>query len=231
MERYSKNLLIKGFGIEGQKALTQAKVLVVGAGGLGSPCLLYLASAGVGTIGIIEYDVVDYSNLQRQILYSEEQVGSSKLSIAKTKLQQLNSEIKINTYSITLNKSNARALFLSYDFIIDCTDNIETKYLINDLCVELEKPFSYGSVVGMQGQLFTYMPGHFTLRDFFGPPPSIENQIKASNSGILGSIAGMAGSIQATETIKYFTQIGHLLTDRLLLIHGEDFSIQVLNMR
>ena len=230
MTRYNRNILINGLGIRGQKALSQAKVLVVGAGGLGSPCLLYLASAGVGTLGIVEYDQVDLSNLQRQILYTEENIDHSKIEAAKEKLQALNSTIKINTYPIKLDQETSRILFKNYDFIVDCTDNFKTKYLINDACVEINKPFSFGSVISLQGQILTYIPGSASLRIIFGNPPSPEKQIKASKIGVLGSMAGLVGSIQATEVIKYFTGIGELLTNKLLLIDGKDFSFQVLKI-
>lgn len=230
MDRYNRNQLIKGIGSKGQKALYEAKVLVVGAGGLGSPCLLYLAAAGIGTIGIVEYDKVDISNLQRQILYSEKDIGLFKIDSAEKRLQALNSEIKINKHPYKLTSLNVKELFYDYDFIVDCSDNFETKYLINDTCVKLDKPFSFGTVIAMQGQVFTYTPGNSSLRNIFGPPPLVENQVKASQIGILGAMSGMIGSIQATEVVKYFTGIGELLINKLLIINGIDFSLQVLTL-
>ncbi len=230
MDRYNRNQLIKGIGSEGQKALYEAKVLVVGAGGLGSPCLLYLAAAGIGTIGIVEYDRVDISNLQRQILYSEEDIGLLKIDSAEKRLQALNSEIIINKHPRKLTSLNVKELFDPYDFIVDCSDNFETKFLINDTCVKLKKPFSFGTVIAMQGQVLTYTPGSSSLRNLFGTPPPTENQVKASQIGILGAMSGMIGSIQATEVVKYFTGIGELLVNKLLIVSGMDFSIQVLTL-
>ena len=230
MDRYSRNRLIKGIGKEGQEALSRAKVLVVGAGGLGSPCLLYLASAGIGTLGIVEYDKVDITNLQRQILYTEEDLFLPKIEIAKKRVQALNSKIKVQTHPFKLNARNSTPLFEDYDFIVDCSDNFETKYLINDICVEIGKPFSFGSVISLQGQALTYTPGNTSLRTVFGNPPHPNKQIKAAQVGVLGSMAGIIGSIQATEVIKYFTRLERLLVNRLLLINGGDFSIQILNV-
>lgn len=230
MDRYSRNKLIEGFGEEGQEALSQASVLIVGAGGLGSPCLLYLASAGIGTLGIVEYDRVEPSNLQRQILYTEQQLNYPKVEMAKERLQALNSNIKIQTHPFALNATNSSTLFRPYDFIVDCSDNLETKYLINDTCVELEKPFSFGSVIGLQGQTLTYTPGNTSLRTLFGNLPHPDKQIRASQVGVLGAMAGLIGSIQATEVIKYLTGVGQLLVNRLLLVNGKDFSFQILRV-
>lgn len=230
MDRYNRNQLIEGIGSEGQEALSKAKVLVVGAGGLGSPCLLYLTSAGIGTIGIVEHDTVDISNLQRQILYSEKDIGFPKIDGAKDRLESLNSEIKFQLHPYRLTSLNAKELFNTYDFIVDCSDNFETKYLINDTCVDLKKPFSFGTVIAMQGQVFTYIPGSNSLRTIFGAPPPINEQVKASQIGILGAISGVIGSIQATEVIKYFTELGELLVNQLLLINGLDFSFQTLKL-
>lgn len=230
MDRYNRNILIEGFGKEGQEALSRAKLLVVGAGGLGSPCLLYLASAGIGTLGIVEYDQVDRTNLQRQILYLEKELNSPKVEIVQKKLQALNSNIQIQTHPFELNATNSHALFNKYDFIVDCSDTFETKYLINDTCVEIGKPFCFGSVISLQGQILTYTPGNTSIRTLFGDPPKPEEQLKASQVGVLGSMAGIIGSIQATEVMKYFTGLGQLLVNRLLLIDGRDFSIQVLDV-
>lgn len=220
MDKYNRNILIEGFGEEGQAKLTAAKVLVVGGGGLGSPVLLYLAAAGVGTLGIIDCDEVDETNLQRQIIHFASDVGTHKVASARQKLHALNPEVAIITYPERLTAANAAARFADFDFIVDCSDNYDTKYLIDDVCVQLGKPYSHGSVVAMRGEAMTYVPGCATYRSVFGNSPSDADAITSSRVGILGAVAGMIGSIQATETIKYLTGVGELLTNRLLVVDG-----------
>lgn len=230
MERYNRNILIDGLGEEGQAKLKAARVLVIGSGGLGSPVLLYLAAAGVGTLGVVDYDTVDESNLQRQILHFSEDVGTDKVVSACRKLRALNPEIEVVAHHTKFTADNAVELVASYDFVVDCSDNFVTKYLIDDVCVAQQKPYSHGSVVAMRGEVMTYTPGHAGYRSVFGDPPLDGSGIVSSQMGILGALAGVVGSIQATEVIKYFTGIGELLTNRLLIIDGRTMSFQSLRM-
>lgn len=231
MERYNRNILIEGFGQEGQDKLKAAKVLVIGSGGLGSPVLYYLAAAGIGKLGVVDYDKVDESNLQRQILHFTVDIGKEKVTSASRKLKELNPEVEITAYNEKLTSDNAAAFISSYDFIVDCSDNFATKFLIDDTCVQLEKPYSHGSVVAMRGEVMTYVPGCASYRSLFGNPPADESNVVSSQIGILGAVAGIVGSIQATEAIKYFTGIGNLLTDRFLFIDGQTMHFHVLKAR
>lgn len=229
MDRYNRNILIEGVGQEGQAKLKASKVLVVGSGGLGSPVLLYLAAAGVGTLGIIDYDEVDETNLQRQIIHYTSDVGTHKVVSARQKLHDLNPEIVIETYPERLTAANAAERFADYDFIIDCCDNYETKYLIDDVCVQLNKAYSHGAVVAMRGEVMTYVPGNASYRSVFGSAPEDAEAITSSRVGILGAVAGIIGSIQATETIKYLVGVGELLTNRLLVVDAR--TMQFVNYK
>lgn len=228
--RYSRNILIEGFGEEGQRKLQASRVLVIGAGGLGSPVLFYLAAAGIGTLGIIDSDVIDISNLQRQILHNSDAIGHPKVSSAKEKLKALNPEINIITYEERFSSANAAELVKSYDFIIDCCDNYETKFLINDICVAERKPYSHGAVLALRGEVMTYVPGSSDYRKVFDSPPDNGVFPTSAQAGILGAIAGIVGSIQATETIKYLTGMGDLIIDRILIIDGRTMSFHTLKV-
>jgi len=230
MDRFLRNILIKDFGTKGQEKLKKAKVLVIGAGGLGSPVLYYLAAAGIGTIGIVEYDKVDITNLQRQILHFTSDLERKKAISAAEKLQQLYPGIKIRCYEERFTQQNATALVDAYDFIIDCCDNYETKFLINDTCVAQQKPFSHAAVLSMQGEVTTFTPGHACYRCIFGEAPAAGTMPTSAEVGILGSVAGITGSIQATEAIKYFTGIGDLLTNRLLTFDAVKMSFTTLEL-
>lgn len=231
MERYDRNILIDGFGEQGQAKLKSAKVLVVGAGGLGSPVLFYLAAAGVGKLGIMDDDVVEVSNLQRQILHFTDEAGRLKTASASEKLMALNPETEIATYPYRLTRGNAHDFFGGYDFVVDCCDNYDTKFLINDTCVAMAKPYSHGAVLALRGEAMTYVPGHADYRAFFELPPQAGSVPTSAQAGILGSVAGVVGSIQATETVKYLAGLGGLLTDRLLIFNGRDMSFQQLKIR
>lgn len=230
MEKYNRNIRIEGFGEAGQAKLKIARVLVIGCGGLGSPVLLYLAAAGIGTLGIIDSDRVDESNLQRQVLHFAEDVGTEKVLSAAGKLRALNPDVELITYNEKFTPDNATKLISSYDFIVDCCDNFSTKYLIDDVCVQQQKPYSHGSVVAMRGEVMTYVPGNASYRTLFGGQPEDEDGVVSSQVGILGALAGVVGSIQATEVIKYFTGIGDLLTNRLLIIDGRTMSFHALKV-
>ncbi|MCM1504051.1 MAG: HesA/MoeB/ThiF family protein [Muribaculum sp.] len=213
--RYARHLALPQVGVEGQIRLSQAKVLVVGAGGLGSPVAFYLVAGGVGTVGIIDGDVVDMSNLQRQILHSTADIGRPKVESASEKLVALNPNVHVVTYRQPLTEENAREIFSEYDFVVDATDRLDVKFLINDICVELRKPFSYGGIQAFGGQTMTYTPGHASCRDLFSGMDVASVERKAPR-GPFGAIAGMLGTIQAAEAMKCILGIGQLLTDRLL---------------
>lgn len=228
--RYSRNILIEGFGEEGQRKLQNSKVLVVGAGGLGSPVLYYLAAAGTGTLGIIDSDVVDISNLQRQILHRSNEIGTPKIISAKEKLEALNPGVHVITYQERFTHDNAVRLVRQYDFIVDCCDNYETKFLINDVCVAEQKPYSHGAVISLRGEVMTYIPGSADYRKVFGNPPPETTVSTQAQAGILGSVAGIVGSIQATEAIKYLTGIGDLILDRILIIDSKTMAFHILKI-
>ena len=217
-DRYLRNRLVEGVGEVGQQKLAQAKVLVIGAGGLGSPVLYYLAAAGVGTLGIMDYDTVEITNLQRQVLHYTADIGRLKVDSAAEKLRSINPEVRINTYAEALTHERGKAIIAAYDYILDCCDNYEAKFLINDLCVEMQKPYTHAAVLAMKGEVMTYLPGHAQYRDVFDNPPTEGTYQGASELGVIGAVAGMIGSIQATEAIKYITGVGDLLVDRLLLV-------------
>lgn len=219
-QRYSRHLLLDGFGIEGQEKLAQSKVLIVGAGGLGSPVAYYLAAAGVGTIGLIDGDVVDISNLQRQIIHDTLHIGMPKVDSAAEKIIALNPHVHVNTYHELFTAENGEALVQAYDFIIECTDNYAAKFLVNDICVAAQKPFSHGSVLRLEGQAMTYVPGSACYRCLYPQPPLDGVVPTAAQAGVMGPVAGLLGTIQATEALKYLTGIGTLLTNRLCVVNA-----------
>jgi len=218
IERYAHHIVCKDIGGEGQRRLMSAKVLIVGAGGLGSPAALYLAAAGVGTIGIVDDDTVELSNLQRQILHCTGDMGTEKVVSAKAKLSALNPDVTVSTYAQRLTENNVQSIITDYDFIIDGTDNFESKFLINDVCVKFKKPFSHAGVVGFKGQALTYVPGSMCLRCVFAeePPPGTIQDCKGS--GIVGAATGVVGSIQAAEAVKFIIGSGNLITDRMITV-------------
>lgn len=216
MKRYEKNIKIKQIGEPGQRRLLDSRVLVIGAGGLGSPAILYLAAVGVGTLGIIDSDVVDPSNLQRQIIHGTPDIGRPKTESAREKVERLNPEVKVVTCPQRLTANNISGIIADYDFVIDCTDNLVTKFLINDACVLGVKPFSYGGALALHGQALTYTPGHACLRCALDVPVPLGTAPTSREMGILGATAGVLGSILAAEAIKYVTGAGRLLTDTLL---------------
>ena len=243
--RYNRNLLIEGFGKEGQERLKAAKVLVIGAGGLGSPALFYLAAAGIGVIGVVDDDVVNITNLQRQILHATCDLGRRKTDSASEKLAALNPDVKIVLYNYRFTKENAKKIINgsmgsdsvvipdnavcenpggAYNFVIDCSDNYETKLLINDVCVEMKQPYSHGAIVSMRGEVMTYVPGSACYRCVFETPPEDGILMAAEQSGVLGSVAGIVGSIQATEVIKYLIGMNGLITNRILIIDAQTMN-------
>lgn len=222
LERYSRHILLKEIGIKGQKKLSEGKVLIIGAGGLGAPAAMYLAAAGVGTIGIVDADVVDLSNLQRQIIHATADVGKPKVQSAKETIHAMNSDVVVVTYHDWVNAHNITDIIKDrdYDFIIDGTDNFPVKFLINDACVMLKKPFSHGGIIRFQGQLLTYVPDDEKkcpcYRCVFHSPPPPDAVPTCRQAGVLGVMAGVIGTLQATEALKYLLGIGNLLTGHLV---------------
>ncbi|TLP80601.1 HesA/MoeB/ThiF family protein [Maribacter sp. ACAM166] len=220
-DRYQRQTTLKGFGPEGQQKLKSAKVLVVGAGGLGVPVMTYLNAMGVGTLGIVDADVVSLSNLHRQVLYTEKMVGVPKVVAAKTQLLAQNSDTNIELYQTFLTISNALEIIAKYDIVVDATDNFPTRYLINDACVLLNKPFIYGALHGFEGQVsvFNYKGGP-TYRCLFPEMPNADAVPNCNEHGVLGILPGIIGNLQALETIKILTEIGDVLSGVLVLFDG-----------
>ena len=237
LTRYARHIAIPEFGVEGQKKLKAAKVLVVGAGGLGSPVLLYLAAAGVGTLGIIDFDLVDDSNLQRQVLYTVNDVGLSKVATAKKKLEALNPFIKINVYQEAYTTENALRIIEDYDIVADGTDNFPTRYLTNDACVLANKINVYASIFRFEGQVsvFNYLDKNGergpNYRDLFPSPPPPGQVPNCAEGGVLGVLPGIIGSMQANEVIKIITGIGEPLSGRLFLFDAASFTTRILKVR
>jgi molybdopterin/thiamine biosynthesis adenylyltransferase/rhodanese-related sulfurtransferase/molybdopterin converting factor small subunit len=232
VKRYSRHLIMPEVGVDGQLKLKAAKVLCIGAGGLGSPVAMYLAAAGVGTIGLVDFDVVDYSNLQRQILHSTPDVGKPKLQSAKEKLNALNPEIEIRTHEVALSSQNALHLFEPYDVIVDGTDNFPTRYLVNDACVLLGKPNAYGSIFRFEGQasVFATKEGP-CYRCLYPEPPPPGLVPSCAEGGVLGVLPGMIGIIQATETVKLIMGIGEPLIGRFLIYDALRMKVRELKLR
>ena len=218
IERYSRQIMVPDIGGKGQMRLRQARVLVVGAGGLGSPAAFYLAAAGIGTLGIIDPDKVELSNLQRQILHTTADIGRQKVASAEAKLNNLNPDVEIETYTARLEDDNAAEIASGYNFIVDGSDNFDTKFLVNDVAIRLNIAFSHAGIVRLQGQTMTVLPRKTACyRCLFESPPPPEEILNCQQSGILGAVAGTLGTIQATEAVKYLTGFEEgLLTDRLL---------------
>lgn len=231
IERYSRHILLQDIGVEGQEKIFNGKVLIVGAGGLGAPIGLYLAAAGVGTIGIVDADVVDLSNLQRQVIHFTKDVGTPKVESAKAKMNAINPDVKVNTYHEFLDSSNALDIIKDYDFIIDGTDNFPVKFLINDACVMAGKAFSHGGILRFNGQTFTHVPGSACYRCMFKEPPPVGSVPTCSQAGVLGAIAGMLGTIQAAEALKYITGVGELLTNRLLTFDAKTMNFRTIKVK
>jgi molybdopterin/thiamine biosynthesis adenylyltransferase len=216
-ERYSRQILLAEIGEAGQQKLLSSKVLIIGAGGLGSPAAIYLAAAGIGTIGIVDADKVELSNLHRQIIHHVADLGTEKVKSAKAKLQAINPDVVVKTYYQRVKADNIRKIISEYDFVIDATDNFPAKFLINDACFFEKKPFSHAGVLRFDGQLMTVLP-HKTscYRCIFNAPPTPDAVPPASQSGLLGVLPGVIGTLQATEAVKFLLGIGNLLTDTLL---------------
>jgi molybdopterin/thiamine biosynthesis adenylyltransferase/rhodanese-related sulfurtransferase len=231
LNRYSRHLALPDFDRSSQLKLKQAKVTVVGAGGLGSPVLLYLAAAGVGEIQIIDDDLVSISNLQRQVLFTTDEVGKSKSEMARQKLLKLNPNITVSTKQIRIHSANALALLADSQLIIDCTDNFPTRYLLNDACQLLNKPWIYGSIFRYEGQVSVFnFHGSPDYRDLYPQPPQPNSVPDCEQGGVIGSLAGIIGSIQANETVKLITGIGTPLTGKLLIFDSASMQTTIISI-
>ena len=232
IHRYSRHLLIPDIGLAGQQKLKAASVLIVGTGGLGSPVSLYLAAAGVGRIGLVDYDVVDFSNLQRQVIHGESRLGDLKVESARDRLRDINPDIQIDVYNELLNSHNAIEIADPYQIIVDGTDNFPTRYLVNDLCVLTGKPNIYGSIFRFDGQASVfYAKEGPCYRCLFPEPPPPGLVPSCAEGGVLGVLPGTIGSIQATETLKLILGIGEPLIGRLLLYDALDLSFQTVVLK
>ena len=230
--RYSRHLILPNVGMEGQRKLKAASVLCIGAGGLGSPMALYLAAAGVGRIGVVDFDVVDESNLQRQIIHGTEWVGKPKIESAKARLHSLNPMIQVDTYEEPLSSENAFAIFEPYDIVADGTDNFPTRYLVNDACVLLGKPNVYGSIFRFEGQasVFGYQDGP-CYRCLYEEPPPAGLVPSCAEGGVLGILPGIIGVVQATEIVKIILGLGNSLSGRLMLYDALGMTFRELKLR
>jgi adenylyltransferase/sulfurtransferase len=232
-DRYHRQIILPEFGEEGQQKLLNAKVLVVGAGGLGCPALQYLTAAGIGTIGIVDDDIVALNNLHRQVLYSVNDIGLSKAERAVDILRQLNPDIKIIAYNERLTTQNTLQLFDEFDIIIDGADNFSTRYMINDACVLLNKPLVYGAISQFEGQVSVYRnqnAGDVNYRDIFPDPPKEGEVLNCAEAGVLGVLPGIIGTMMANETIKLITGIGDPLINQLLTYNALSNEVYVLNL-
>jgi adenylyltransferase/sulfurtransferase len=226
IERYSRQIILKDVGGTGQEKILASKVLIIGTGGLGAPAALYLAAAGVGTIGIVDGDNVDLTNLQRQVIHFTKDIGKTKVESAREKMLAINPDVKVVGYNERVYASNIGEIISDYDFIIDGTDNFPAKFLINDACVLNKKPFSHGGILRFDGQSMTYVPGSACYRCVFKNPPPKGAVPTCSEAGILGPVAGMLGTIQAAEALKYILGKGKLLTNRLLIFNAFDMNFR-----
>jgi molybdopterin/thiamine biosynthesis adenylyltransferase/rhodanese-related sulfurtransferase len=232
VERYSRHLIMPEVGMEGQKKLKAASVLLIGAGGLGSPLALYLAAAGIGRIGLVDYDVVDYTNLQRQIIHGTKDVGRPKLESAKESMLDINPFVQVDTYEVPLTSANALEIFEPYDVIIDGTDNFPTRYLTNDACVLLGKPNVYGSIFRFEGQLSVfYAKEGPCYRCLFPEPPPPGAVPSCAEGGVLGILPGTVGAMQATEAIKLILGIGQSMIGRLILYDALNMEFTEVKLR
>ena len=231
-DRYSRHLILPEVGLEGQKRLKAASVLCIGTGGLGSPLLLYLAAAGIGRIGIVDFDVVDRSNLQRQVIHGTSWVGKPKIVSAKDRILEINPNCQVDLYETRLSSENALDIIRPYDIVVDGTDNFPTRYLVNDACVLLNKPNVYGSIFRFEGQatVFNYEDGP-NYRDLYPEPPPPGLVPSCAEGGVLGILPGIIGVIQATETVKIILGKGTTLNGRLLLYNALDMTFRELKLR
>ncbi len=233
LRRYRKQIMIPEIGIEGQEKIRKSSVLVVGAGGLGCPVLQYLVVAGVGKVGIVEFDTVEEENLQRQILYGSNDLGKLKSVIAKSRLEQLNSLVQFEIFNLRLDASNATGIIRNYDIIVDATDNLKTRYIINDSCIILNKPMVHGAIYKFEGEVsvFNYSGGT-TYRCFNPPPDSADFKNPApADVGLMGVLAGITGTLMANEVLKIITGTGTILSGKILIFNILNHSFRKLRIK
>ncbi|NNK80652.1 MAG: HesA/MoeB/ThiF family protein, partial [Flavobacteriales bacterium] len=236
LERYSRHLIIPQFGLKGQSKLKESKVLVVGTGGLGAPLLQYLTAAGIGTIGIVDFDIVEDSNLQRQVLFSTEDIGRPKVEAAAQRLRSQNPHVKFKLYNERLTSENAIEIFKDYDIVADGTDNFPTRYLVNDACVKLGKVNVYASIFRFEGQVsvFNFKDSNGVygpnFRDLFPSPPPPGLVPSCAEGGVIGVLPGIVGSLQANEVIKVASGVGEPLSGRLFTIDASAFETRIFNL-
>lgn len=230
-ERYDRQILLREIGAAGQAKILAAKILVVGAGGLGSPAALYLAAAGVGTLGIADGDAVELSNLHRQILHFTADIGRPKVESAAEKIRALNPGVRVVAHHAHLDGVNARKIIRDYDFVVDGTDNFPAKFLVGDACVAEGKPYAHAGILRFHGQALTWVPGAACYRCVFREPPSPGAVPACCQAGVLGAVAGLLGVIQAAEAIRYVTGCGKLLVNRLLTVDLLDMAFREVPVR
>jgi len=226
IERYSRHIILREVGGKGQQKLLNGRVLIIGAGGLGAPIALYLAAAGVGTIGIADADDVDLSNLQRQVIHFTADVGKPKVESAREKIRAINPDVRVTIYKEWINAANIGGIIGDYDFVIDGADNFAAKFLINDACVLAGIPYSHGGILRFFGQTITVLPGTTCYRCIFPTPPPQDAIPTCSQVGVLGVLPGVIGTIQATEAIKFLLQKGELLSGRMLMYDALELSFR-----
>lgn len=228
-ERYSRQMMLPQIGEAGQRRLARSSALIVGVGGLGSPVALYLAAAGVGRIGLVDADVVSVSNLQRQILYAESEVGLPKVEMAARRLAALNSDVEIETYACRLDESNAESIISHYDVVVDGCDNLRTRYLVDDVCGRLNKPYVFGAIGAMSGQVsvFHYGDNPRSYRELFVPDEACDGECEPM--GVVGTTPAVIGSFEANEAIKILAGYGEVLTGRLLQVELDSLQISIIS--
>ncbi|MCH8216771.1 MAG: molybdopterin-synthase adenylyltransferase MoeB [Planctomycetes bacterium] len=232
IERYSRHIILEQVGVEGQQKLLASKILIIGAGGLGAPAALYLAAAGVGTIGVVDADVVDLTNLQRQVIHHTSDVGVDKVESAANKIRAINPDVTVKCYNKWAKADNILAMIRDYDFVIDGTDNFPAKFLVNDACYFEKIPFSHAGILRFDGQLMTILPGESACyRCVFHAPPPANAVPSCSQAGVLGVLAGVVGSLQATEAIKFLLGLGDLLSNRLLTYNALTMQFRTITLK
>jgi adenylyltransferase/sulfurtransferase len=231
VKRYSRHIIMGDVGSKGQRTLMGSKALIIGAGGLGSPSAIYLSLAGVGTVGIVDFDVVELSNLQRQVLHHTADVGRPKVQSAVDNIKAYNPDVNVVVHETRLESDNAMEIISQYDLVINGADNFATRYLVNDACYLLNKPLVDGSILIFDGQATVFLPGEGCYRCLFPSPPPPGMVPNCAEAGVLGALTGLVGSIQATEALKYFLGIGESLSSRLLLIDALSMSFREVRLK
>ena len=231
VKRYSRHIIMSDVGSGGQRKLMGAKALIIGAGGLGSPAAVYLSLAGVGTVGLVDFDVVELSNLQRQILHHTTDVGRPKLQSARDNLHAYNPDVNVVLHEVRLESDNAMEIIGQYDLVVNGADNFATRYLVNDACYLLNKPLVDGSILIFDGQATVFLPGQGCYRCLFPSPPPPGMVPNCAEAGVLGALTGLVGSVQATEALKYFLSIGESLSSRLLLIDALSMNFREVKLK